>query len=151
MISTDAGIGTRRCILVVAQQIELRARILQGANALSVQALDEQKFLDQLGRPTASLASAGSEIATAPVVKIKDCRLDLPHHTFVDGSGREVHLTLAETALQVGFVSNLCWSDSSAILAGCCHATNYVVPSSGMVRNPTIATSTCSSLGCGAR
>src|SRR5215470_4258971 len=125
MIGTDARVGMRRCILVVAQQIEMRARIarvlqsagyafelaesekralelvtggqieaaivvlstdlaslsqklrdkvprtillghqtdevirqndsLQGAIALSVQALDEQKLLDQLGRATTSL------------------------------------------------------------------------------------------------
>src|SRR6516162_6782457 len=125
--SPGRRIGTRRCILVVAQQIELRARIarvlqsagyavelaesqkralelaaggqieaaivvpsgdlaglsrelrdkvsrtivlgngtdeiirhdypLQGANALSPQALDEQKLLDQLGRPTTSPGS----------------------------------------------------------------------------------------------
>src|SRR5262249_39150565 len=173
MISAGAGSGMRKCILVVAQQIELRARIarvLQSAgyavelaesqkralavvtegqieaaivvlstdlaglerelrdkvprtivlghrtdevmrqdhsvrgrealwaqDALSVQALDEQKLLDQLGRPPASPESAGGETAPAPVLKIKDCKLDLCDHTFVDGNGREVHLTRAET------------------------------------------------------
>src|SRR6516225_8271215 len=143
MSSSGPRIGTRRCILVAAQQIELRARIarvlksasyavelaesekralelatggrieaavvvlssdlaglsqklrdkvprtivlgngtdeiirqdhsLQGANALSVQALDEQKLLDQLGRLTAW--SADGETAPAPILKIKDCKL----------------------------------------------------------------------------
>jgi len=177
-ISTDARVGMRRCILVVAQQIEMRARIarvlhsagyavelaesekralelvtggqieaaivvlstdlaslgqklrdkvprtillghrtdeiirqdhsLQGANALSVQALDEQKLLDQLGRATASPRSAGGETAPAPVLKIKDCKLDLRDRTFVDGNGREVHLTRAETALLTAFVGSPC-------------------------------------------
>src|SRR5262245_53920568 len=156
IISTDARIGMRRCILIVAQQVELRARIarvlqlagyavelaesqkralelaaggqieaaiivlstdlaslseklrdkvprtillghqtdevirqnysLQGAIALSVQALDEQKLLDQLGRATISPGSADGETAPAPILKIKDCKLDLAGHTFVDGN-----------------------------------------------------------------
>jgi DNA-binding response OmpR family regulator/class 3 adenylate cyclase/predicted ATPase len=81
---------------------------LQGANALSVQALDEQKLLDQLGRPTTSPGSAGGETAPTPVLKIKDCKLDLSGHTFVNGNGREVHLTRAETALLTAFVANPC-------------------------------------------
>src|SRR5215470_6523420 len=178
MIGTDARIGMRRCILVVAQQIELRARIarvlqsagyavelaesqkralelaaggqietaivvpsseltglsrelrdkvsriivlgngtdeivrqdypLQGANALSAQALDEQKLLDQLGSPTASPGSAGGESPPATVLKINDCKLDLSGHTFVDGNGREVQLTRAETALLTAFVGSPC-------------------------------------------
>src|SRR5262245_29066616 len=184
MVSSNARIGMRKCILVVAQQIELRARIarvLQSAGyavelaesqkralevasrgqieaaivvpntdlaglerelrdkvprtivlghrthevmrqdhavrgpaalsaqaALSVQALDEQKLLDQLGRPPASPRSAGGDTAPAPVLKIKDCKLDLCDHTFVDGNGREVHLTRAETALLTAFVGNPC-------------------------------------------
>jgi DNA-binding response OmpR family regulator len=184
MINTDARIGMRKCILVVAQQIELRARIarvlqsagyavelaesqkralalategqieaaivvpstdltglerelrdkvprtivlghrthevmrqdhslrggdaLSAQDALSVQALDEQKLLDQLGQPPASPGSSASETAPAPVLKIKDCELDLCDHTFVDGNGREVHLTRAETALLTAFVGNPC-------------------------------------------
>src|SRR5215468_811299 len=183
-ISSGPRIGMRRCILVVAQHIELRARIarvlqsagyavelaesrkralalatggrieaavvvlstdlaglerelrdkvprtivlahrtdevmrqdhsprgrdaLSAQDALSVQALDEQKLLDQLGRPPASPGSAGGEAAPAPVLKIKDCKLDLCDHTFVDGNGREVHLTRAETALLTAFVGNPC-------------------------------------------
>jgi class 3 adenylate cyclase/DNA-binding response OmpR family regulator len=182
-ISTDARIGLRRCILVVAQQIELRARIarvlqsagyavelaesekralkmasggqieaaivvpstdltclerelrekvprtivlgrthevmrhdhslrgkdeLSAQDALSVQALDEQKLLDQLGQPPASPGNAGGATAPASVLKIKDCKLDLCDHTFVDGNGREVHLTRAETALLTAFVGNAC-------------------------------------------
>ena len=79
---------------------------LQGANALSVQALDEQKLLDQLGRLTAW--SADGETAPAPILKIKDCKLDLAGHTFVNGNGREVHLTRAETALLTAFVGSPC-------------------------------------------
>jgi DNA-binding response OmpR family regulator/class 3 adenylate cyclase len=184
MISNHARIGLRRCILVVAQHVELRARIarvlqsagyavelaesqkralalatggrieaavvvlstdlaglerelrdkvprtivlghrtddvmrqdhsvlggdaLSAQDVLSMQALDEQKLLDQLGRPTASPGSAGGETAPAPALKIKDCKLDLCDHTFVDGNGREVHLTRAETALLTAFVGNPC-------------------------------------------
>ena len=178
MISTDARIGTRKCILVVAQQIELRARIarvlqsagyavelaesqkralelatgeqieaaivvpstdlacliqdlrdkvpktivlgngtdeiirqdysLQGANALSVQALDEQKLLDQLSRPATSSGSASGETSPAPVLKIKDCKLDLSGHTFIDGNGQEAHLSRAENSLLAAFVGNPC-------------------------------------------
>jgi DNA-binding winged helix-turn-helix (wHTH) protein len=77
-------------------------------DALSVQALDQQKLLDQLGRPPASPGSAGGETAPAPVLKINDCKLDLCGHTFVDGNGREVPLTRAETALLTTFVGNPC-------------------------------------------
>ena len=170
--------GTRRCILIVAQQIELRARIarvlqsvgyavelaesrqralelarggrieaaivvpsadlaglsqelrdkiprtiilahrreeiiprdysLREANPVSAQTLDEQKLLDQLGRSPAWPVGGGSETALAPVLKIKDCKVDLSGHTFVTANGREVHLTRAETALLAGFVSNPC-------------------------------------------
>jgi DNA-binding response OmpR family regulator/class 3 adenylate cyclase len=176
--SSGPRIGTRKCVLVVAQQIELRARIarvlqsagyavelaesqkralelaaggqieaaivvpssdlaglsrelrdkvsrmivlgngtdeiirqdypLQGANALLAQALDEQKLLDQLGSPTASAGSAGGESPPATVLKIKDCKLDLSGHTFIDGNGREVNLTRAETALLATFAGNPC-------------------------------------------
>jgi class 3 adenylate cyclase/DNA-binding response OmpR family regulator/predicted ATPase len=178
MSSSGPRIGMRRCILVVAQQIELRARIarvlksagyavelaesqkralelaaggqieaaiivlstdlaslsekfhdkvprtillghqtdevicqnysLQGANAFSVQALDEQRLLDQLGRATTSPGSADGETAPAPFLKIKDCKLDLSGHTFIDGNSREVHLTRAEAALLAAFVGNPC-------------------------------------------
>jgi class 3 adenylate cyclase/DNA-binding response OmpR family regulator len=178
-MSTDARIGMRRCILVVAQQIELRARIarvlqsagfavelaesrkralelvvggqieaaivvlstdlaglerelrdkvpktivlgnrteevirqghsVQDADALPMQALDEQKLLDQLDQRTASSWSAGAEAVPASVIlRIKDCKLDLAGHTFVDGNGREVQLTRAETALLAAFVGNSC-------------------------------------------
>jgi DNA-binding response OmpR family regulator/class 3 adenylate cyclase len=81
---------------------------LQGANALSGQALDEQKLLDELGRATTSPSSGGDETAPAPVLKIKDCKLDLSGYTFIDGNGREVQLTRCETALLTAFVSNPC-------------------------------------------
>jgi DNA-binding response OmpR family regulator len=41
-------------------------------------------------------------------VKIEDCQLDLAGHAFVDGSGREVRLTRAETALLTAFVNSPC-------------------------------------------
>jgi DNA-binding response OmpR family regulator/class 3 adenylate cyclase len=177
-ISTNARIGAKRSILVVAQQIELRARIarvlhsagyavelaesqkralevatraqieaaivvlssdlaglseelrdkvprtivlghrtdeiirqdhsMQGANALSGQALDKQKLLDELGRPMTSPWSRGDETGPEPVLKIKDCKLDLSGYTFIDGNGREVNLTRAESALLATFAGNPC-------------------------------------------
>jgi DNA-binding response OmpR family regulator len=59
-------------------------------------------------RPTALPGSAGGETTPAAILKIKDCKLDLAAHTFVDGNGREVHLTRAETALLAAFVGNPC-------------------------------------------
>src|SRR5262249_18786874 len=53
----------------------------------------------------ASPGSTGDETVPAPV-KIGDCKLDLAGHTFVDGSGREVRLTRAETALLTAFVDS---------------------------------------------
>lgn len=81
---------------------------LQRASAISAQELDEQKLLKELGRPMTSPLSGGGETATAPVLKIKDCKLDLSGHTFMDGNDREVHLTRAETALLATFVGNPC-------------------------------------------
>ena len=81
---------------------------LSAQDALSAPAFDEQKLLDQLGLPVTSPGCGGGESAPAPVVKIKDCKLDLCDHTFVDGNGREVHLTRAETALLTAFVGNPC-------------------------------------------
>jgi DNA-binding response OmpR family regulator len=81
---------------------------LQVINALSAQAFDEQKLVDQLGRPTVSPGIADSAIAAAPVLQVKDCKIDLSGHTFVDGNGREAHLTRAETALLAAFVGNPC-------------------------------------------
>jgi DNA-binding response OmpR family regulator/class 3 adenylate cyclase/predicted ATPase len=175
-ISTGARIGMRRRILVVAQQIELRARIarvlqsagyaveladnqkraielaagkqieaaivvhnsdlnglekelrdhvprtivlghrtdeilrpghsLRGADAFPVQALDEQKLLDQLGPPTASPGAGQATGSTLVILKIEDCQLDLAAHTFVDGNGQEVQLTRAENALLATFVGS---------------------------------------------
>jgi DNA-binding response OmpR family regulator len=39
-------------------------------------------------------------------VKIEDCQLDLAGHTFIDGNGRAVLLTRAETALLTAFVDS---------------------------------------------
>jgi hypothetical protein len=39
-------------------------------------------------RPTASPGSADGETTPAAILKIKDCKLDLAAHTFVDGNGR---------------------------------------------------------------
>jgi DNA-binding winged helix-turn-helix (wHTH) protein len=77
--------------------------LLQGTDAFPEDALDEQKLLDRLSPPAASPGSKGDEDVPAPV-KIEDCKLDLAAHTFVDGSGREVRLTRAETALLTAFV-----------------------------------------------
>jgi DNA-binding response OmpR family regulator len=79
---------------------------LQGTDAFPEDALDEQKLLDRLiSQPAASPRSRGDETVPAPV-KIEDCKLDLAGHTFVDGNGREVRLTRAETALLTAFVDS---------------------------------------------
>src|SRR5215468_10011331 len=80
---------------------------LQGTDAFPEDALDEQKLLDRLSQPAASPGSKRDETVPAPV-KIEDCKLDLAGYTFVDGSGREVRLTRAETALLTAFVNSPC-------------------------------------------
>jgi DNA-binding response OmpR family regulator len=77
----------------------------QGTDAFPEDALDEQELLDRLSQPAASPGSKRDEIVLAPV-KIEDCELDLASYTFVDGSGREVRLTRAETALLTAFVDS---------------------------------------------
>jgi class 3 adenylate cyclase/DNA-binding response OmpR family regulator len=176
MTSAGAGIRMRRSVLVVAQQIEQRARIarmlqsvgyavelagsqkralelvstgkieaaivvdlpdlaqevldklpkatvlacrtdqiirqthsVQAPHAFPVQGLDEQKLLEQLGRPTASRWIVGNESASAPrVFSIGNCKLDLASRTFVDGNGGAVQLTRCESALLSAFVSSPC-------------------------------------------
>src|SRR5215831_5037005 len=78
---------------------------LQGTDAFPEDALDEQKLLDRLSEPAASPGSKRDETVPAPV-KIENCKIDLAGYTFVDGSGREVRLTRAETALLTAFVDN---------------------------------------------
>src|SRR5438132_9657162 len=79
--------------------------LLRGTDAFPEDALDEQKLLDRLSQPAASPGSKRDETVPAPV-KIEDCKLDLAGHTFVDGNGREVRLTRAETALLTAFVNS---------------------------------------------
>ena len=76
---------------------------LQRADVSLEDALDE--LLDRLSQPAAPPGSKGDETVPVPV-KIEDCKLDLAGHTFVDGSGREVRLTRAETALLTAFVDS---------------------------------------------
>src|SRR5438132_5413565 len=78
---------------------------LQETDAFPEDALDERKLLDLLSQPAASSGSAGDGTVPVPVT-IEDCKLDLAGHTFVDGSGREVRLTRAETALMTAFVDS---------------------------------------------
>src|SRR5262249_50597671 len=78
---------------------------LQGTGVSLEDALDEQKLLDRLSQSAALPGSNGDESVPAPV-KIEDCKLDLVGHTFVDGCGREVRLTRAETALLTAFVES---------------------------------------------
>src|SRR5215467_9852507 len=101
--STDlAGLGQKlrgkipTTILVGhrTDQIVRPGHSLQGTDA----SLDKQLLLDRLSQPRALPGSKRDETVPAPV-KIEDCKLDLAGHTFVDGSGREVRLTRAETAL----------------------------------------------------
>src|SRR5262249_9625180 len=82
-------------------QIVRPGNSLQGTDA----SLDEQKLLDRLSEPAASPGSKRDETVQAPV-KIEDGNRDLAGHTFVDGSGREVRLTRAETALLTAFVNS---------------------------------------------
>jgi DNA-binding response OmpR family regulator len=79
--------------------------LLRGTDAFPEDALDEQKLLDRLSQPAASPGSKRDETVPEPV-KIEDCKLDLAGHTFVDGNGREVRLTRAETALLTAFVNS---------------------------------------------
>jgi len=74
----------------------------QGTDAFPEDALGEQKLLDRLSQLP---GNKRDETVPAPV-KIEDCKLDLAGHTFVDGSGREVRLTRAETALLTAFVDS---------------------------------------------
>jgi len=94
-------------ILVGHRTDEVRpGHALQGTGVSLEDALDEQKLLDRLSQQAAaSPGSKGDKTVPAPV-KIGDCRLDLAGHTFVDGSGREVRLTRAETALLTAFVDS---------------------------------------------
>ena len=78
---------------------------LQGTDAFTEDALDEQKLLDRLSQSAALPGNKRDETVPTPV-KIEDCKLDLAGHTFVDGSGREVRLTRAETALLTAFVDS---------------------------------------------
>jgi len=87
--------------------IVLPGHLLQGTDALPEDALDEQKLLAWLDQPTESLKSKGNETPPGPV-KIGDCTLDLAGHAFVDGNGREVPLTRAETQLLAAFVDSPC-------------------------------------------
>jgi len=88
-------------------QIVRPGHSLQRTDASLEDALNEQKLLDRLSEPAASPGSKRDETVPAPV-KIEDCKLDLAGHTFVDGSGREVRLTRAETALLTAFVNSPC-------------------------------------------
>src|SRR5215813_2669324 len=108
--STDlAGLGQKlrgkipTTILVGhrTDQIVRPGHSLQGTDA----SLDKQLLLDRLSQPRALPGSKRDETVPAPV-KIEDCKLDLAGHTFVDGSGREVRLTRAETALLTAFVDS---------------------------------------------
>src|SRR5215470_15316589 len=110
--STDlAGLGQKlrgkipTTILVGhrTDQIVRPGHSLQGTDA----SLDRQKLLDRLSELAASPGSKRDETVPAPVT-IEDCKLDLAGHTFVDGSGREVRLTRAETALVTAFVNSPC-------------------------------------------
>jgi DNA-binding response OmpR family regulator len=96
-----------RTIVLRQDEIVRPGHLLGDADACPAEALDERKLLDRLGRPTASPGKAVDETAPAPaILRIKDCKLDLAGHTFVDGNGREVRLTRAETALLAAFVAS---------------------------------------------
>ena len=98
-----------RTIVLRQDEIVRPGHLLGDADACPADALDERKLLDRLGRPTASPGNAVDETAPAPVIlRIKDCKLDLAGHTFLDGNGREVRLTRAETALLAAFVASPC-------------------------------------------
>ena len=98
-ISTTILVGHR------TDEIVRPGHALQRADVSLEDALDEQKLLDRLSQPAAPAGSKGDETVPVPV-KIEDCKLDLAGHAFVDGSGREVRLTRAETALLTAFVDS---------------------------------------------
>ena len=79
--------------------------LLRGAHA--GEALDEQKLLDRLAELTTSQNGAGDEAAPpSKILKIDGCKLDLAAHSFVDGDGREVRLTRAETRLLAALIDS---------------------------------------------
>jgi DNA-binding response OmpR family regulator len=84
-----------------ADEIVRPGHALQRADVSLEDALDEQKLLDWLGRPALPQSEG------APV-NIGNCKCDLAGHTFVNGSGREVRLTYAETALLTAFINSPC-------------------------------------------
>jgi len=96
-ISTTILVGHR------TDEIVRPGHALQRADVSLEDALDE--LLDRLSQPAAPAGSKGDETVPVPV-KIEDCKLDLAGHAFVDGSGREVRLTRAETALLTAFVDS---------------------------------------------
>ena len=64
MISTNATIGTKRCILVVAQQIELRARIgrMLHSAGYGVELAESQKRALELTAGGARLTWPGTRV-----------------------------------------------------------------------------------------
>jgi class 3 adenylate cyclase/DNA-binding response OmpR family regulator len=98
-----------RTIDLRADEIIRPSHSLQGPDPFPVQALDEKKLLQELGRLMASSVSAAGETAPAPrTLRIGNCRLDLTGRSFVHGNGREVQLTRCETALLAAFVGSPC-------------------------------------------
>jgi DNA-binding response OmpR family regulator/class 3 adenylate cyclase/predicted ATPase len=85
---------------------ELRGRIARTIVLRhgGMQALDEQKLLEQLRQPPA--AETGINEIAPVILRIEDCKLDLAGHTFVHSNGQEVQLTRAENALLATFVGN---------------------------------------------
>jgi two-component system, OmpR family, response regulator len=96
-----------RTIVLAHEQDEIaNGHSLQKFGSVSAQILDEKSLLDQLEQSSVWPGCAEDETASAPVFKIKNCKVDLSGHTFIAGDGHEVHLTRAETAMLRAFVCN---------------------------------------------
>jgi predicted ATPase/DNA-binding response OmpR family regulator/class 3 adenylate cyclase len=81
-------------------------RLLFGVCAFFLKTANESAVITRVNETT---ACADSEVSTvSSILCIEDCRLDLGGHVFVDGCGREVALTRAESNLLTELASSPC-------------------------------------------
>src|SRR6516164_9381105 len=111
-------------------------RSLTGVHAFFLKTSDEGAVITQVHEMT---AFADRDSAPVPsILHIEDCKLDFGGSVFVDANGREVALTRAESNLLKKLASSPCQVLSREKLRRA-------------VAGPSIAASTCSLLGSGAR